>query len=102
MEGGPFGEERIYNHVDKVNVVYQAVNNIQLTLAPYLSCCPRGHAYLPEGLIPTEFVKYTNVVEIKKIFDAHLKNDIQTICVDNEEIDVLMTQIKERVMQISR
>ena len=59
------------------------------------------HAYLPEGLIPTEFVKHTNYVEMKKTFDSHLKNEIQTICVSNEEIDVLMTQIKERVMQRS-
>ena len=76
VEGGPFDEERIYNHVDKVNVVYQAINNIQLTLAPDLSCCPHGHAYLPRGLIPTEFAKYTNVVEIRKTVDAHLKREI--------------------------
>ena len=45
VEGGPLHHERIYNYVDIVNVVYQAANNLQLTLAPDLSCCPHGHAF---------------------------------------------------------
>ena len=51
-------------------------------------------------MIPTEFLKYTNVVESKETFDACLKKEIQTICVDNKEIDFLMTQIKDKVMQM--
>ena len=62
MEAGPLDQERICNYVDIVNLVYQDADSIQLTLAPDLSCCPHGHAYLPGGLIPTEFLKYTNVV----------------------------------------
>ena len=80
-EAGPFDQERICNYVGIVIFFNQDADSIQLTLAPNLSCCPHGHAYLPRGLIPTEFAKYTNVVEIKKTFDAHLKRDIQSICV---------------------
>ena len=100
-EAGPFDQDRISNYTDIVNLVHQDTDSIQLTLDPDLSCCPHGHAYLPEGLIPTEFIKYTNYVEMKKTFDSHLQNKIQTISVDNEEMDVLMTQIKERVMEKS-
>ena len=55
MEAGPLDQERICNCVEIVNFVYQDADSIQLTLAPDLSCCPHGHAYLPEGLIPTDF-----------------------------------------------
>ena len=72
MEAGPF-DGRICNHVDIVNIFYQDADIIQLTIYPDLGCWPHGHAYLPGGLIPTEFVQYTNVVEIKKTFDAHPK-----------------------------
>ena len=72
-EAGPLEQERICKYMDIVNFVYQYADSIQLTLSPDLSCCPHGHVYLPGGLIPTEFVKYTNIVEIKKTFFAHLK-----------------------------
>ena len=66
MEAGPLDQERVCNYVDIVNFFYQDADSIQLTLAPDQSCCPHGHAYLPGWFIPTEFLKYTNVVKIKR------------------------------------